>query len=177
MTGSKQQAPSLLRLTSSLHRTIGQCDIRNSVDNVSLTQPVRCPRALSPVLLLNAAGDPRPKVLAKYYGQSSLQRESGGFWESWEQQDIIDLKQLRAATKGMEQNVDQLQGKRIRLFQDNTVVVSCLRKFSSRCKPIMHEIYKVVPWLQLHRISLDVVYIRSEFNLADPASRRRGADL
>ncbi len=38
---------------------------------------------------------------------------------------------VEAVKKGLEQNVDQIQDKRIRLFQDNTVVVSCLSKFSS----------------------------------------------
>ena len=74
-----------------------------------------------------------------------MTRESGGFWESWEQQDIIALKELKAVKKGLEQNVDQIQDKRIRLFQDNTVVDSCLNKFSSRYNPIMQEIYTLVP--------------------------------
>ena len=127
---SKQKAPRLLRFTSSLHRTSGQCDIRNSADNVSLAQPVRRPRALSSTALTtDTSGSSGFGSVLEVPQQAT--RESGGFWESWEQQDIIALKELKAATKGMEQNVDQLQGRRIRLFQDNTVVVSCLRKFSS----------------------------------------------
>jgi hypothetical protein len=41
----------------------------------------------------------------------------------------------------------------------------------------MDELYHLVPWLQKHQISLEVLYIRSEHNIADPAPRRHDADL
>jgi hypothetical protein len=94
MTDNKQQPPSLLRLTSNLHRTSGQCDIRISVDNVSLAQPVRCPRALSPELLPNAAGDPRPKVLEKHFGQSPLQWTSNLATRSIDSADDGHIRQF-----------------------------------------------------------------------------------
>ena len=103
-------------------------------------------------------------------------REAGGYWMDFEMQDMIALKELKAAKIGLEENVELLAGQRIRLYQDNTVVVACLKKFSSRSPPLMQILYDLVPWLQLHRISLEVLYIRSEFNLADPASRRRHVD-
>jgi hypothetical protein len=104
-------------------------------------------------------------------------RESGGFWMPWERQQIIALKELKAVQHGLHENLPLIQGKRIRLFQDNTNVVACLTKFSSRSKLLMDELYHIVPWLQKHQISLEVLYIRSEHNIADPASRRRNADL
>ena len=95
----------------------------------------------------------------------------------WERQQIIALKELKAVQHGLQENLTLIQGKRIRLFQDNTNVVACLTKFSSRSKPLMDELYHIVPWLQRHHISLEVLYIRSEHNIADSASRRRNADL
>ena len=41
----------------------------------------------------------------------------------------------------------------------------------------MTEIKELVPWLLEHKIRLDVVYIRSEANLADAPSRQRGLDM
>ena len=59
-------------------------------------------------------------------------RESGGFWMPWERQQIIALKELKAVQHGLQENLALIQGKRIRLFQDNTNVVarktSCCNK-------------------------------------------------
>ena len=41
----------------------------------------------------------------------------------------------------------------------------------------MTEIKELVPWLIENNIRLDVVYIRSEANLADAPSRQRGLDM
>ena len=41
----------------------------------------------------------------------------------------------------------------------------------------MTEIKGLVPWLHEHKIHLEVVYIRSEANLADAPSRQRGLDM
>jgi hypothetical protein len=41
----------------------------------------------------------------------------------------------------------------------------------------MAEIKELVPWLHENKIRLDVVYIRSEANLADAPSRQRGLDM
>jgi hypothetical protein len=41
----------------------------------------------------------------------------------------------------------------------------------------MTEIKELVPWLLEHKIRLEVVYIRSEANLADAPSRQRGLDM
>ena len=41
----------------------------------------------------------------------------------------------------------------------------------------MAEIKDLVPCLQENKIRLDVVYIRSEANLADAPSRQRGLDM
>jgi hypothetical protein len=35
----------------------------------------------------------------------------------------------------------------------------------------MEDLYQLVPWVQHHQISLDVLYLRSEHNIADPAHR------
>ena len=94
-----------------------------------------------------------------------------------ERQQIIDLKELKVVKHGLQENLPFIQGHRIRLFQDNTNVVACLTKFSSRSKPLMDDLYHLVSWLQEHKISLEVLYIRSEHNITDPASRRRTVDL
>jgi hypothetical protein len=56
-------------------------------------------------------------------------------------------------------------------------VVGALRKMSSRCPASMAEIKELVPWLLEHKIRLEVVYIRSEANLADAPSRQRVDDM
>ena len=56
-------------------------------------------------------------------------------------------------------------------------VVGALRKMSSKCPELMAEIKGLVPWLHEHKIHLEVVYIRSEANLADASSRQRGLDM
>ena len=94
-----------------------------------------------------------------------------------ERQQIIDLKELKVVKHGLQENLPFIQDHHIRLFQDNTNVVACLTKFSSRSKPLMDDLYHLVPWLQEHKISLEVLYIRSEHNITDPASRRRTVDL
>jgi hypothetical protein len=52
-----------------------------------------------------------------------------------------------------------------------------LDKIQLSQQALSDELYHLVPWLQQHQISLEVLYIRSEHNIADPASRRRDADL
>jgi hypothetical protein len=48
---------------------------------------------------------------------------------------------------------------------------------SSKCPVLMPEIKDLVPWLHENKIHLDVVYIRSEANLADAPSHQRGLDM
>jgi hypothetical protein len=56
-------------------------------------------------------------------------------------------------------------------------VVRCAFKMSSKCPTLTTEIKDLVPWLHDNKIRLDVVYIRSEANLADATSRQRGLDM
>jgi hypothetical protein len=77
-------------------------------------------------------------------------RESDGFGMPWERQQNIALKELKAVQHGLQENLPFIQRQRIRLFQDNTNVVACLTKFSSRSKPLMDELYHLVPRLQQH---------------------------
>ena len=148
----------------------------NSAHHVALTQPLRCARALPPALLSHSTGDYRPQVLAQHHRQSPLQWSANLAPRAIDSANYGRIRQL-----GIRQHSRSTvsSDSRIRRFLGilGTPRYSCPRKFSSRCKPIMQEIYVLVPWLQLHHISLNVVYIHSEFNLADPARRRRGADL
>ena len=57
-------------------------------------------------------------------------------------------------------------------------VLGTLCKMSlHKCPELMAEIKVLVPWLHEHKILLEVVYIRSEANLADVPSRQRGLDM
>jgi hypothetical protein len=58
--------------------------------------------------------------------------------------------------------------------QPDQAVCGALRKMSFKCPALMSEIKDLVPWLHENKIRLDVVYIRSEANLADAPSRQRG---
>ncbi len=78
---------------------------------------------------------------------------------------------------GLHQNVEALRGRTVKLYQDNQAVCGALRKMSSKCPALMTEIKDLVPWLHQNKIRLDVVYIRSEANLADASSRQRGLDM
>ncbi len=61
--------------------------------------------------------------------------------------------------------------------QPGQAVCGALHKMSSKCPALMTEIKDLVPWLHENKIRLDVVYIRSEANLADAPSRQRGLDM
>jgi hypothetical protein len=73
--------------------------------------------------------------------------------------------------------VEALRHRTVKLYQDNMTVVGALRKMSSKCPEIMAVIKELVPWLHDNKIRLEVVYIRSEANLADAPSRQRGLDM
>ena len=90
---------------------------------------------------------------------------------------MIALKELKACRHGLHQNVEALRGRTVKLYQDNQAVCGALRKMSSKCPALMSEIKDLVPWLHENKIRLDVVYIRSEANLADAPSRQRGLDM
>ena len=83
---------------------------------------------------------------------------------------MIDLKELKACRHDLHQNVESLRGRTVKLYQDNMTVVGVLLKMSSKCPDLMAEIKVPVPWLHEHKIHLEVVYIRSEANLADAQS-------
>ena len=104
-------------------------------------------------------------------------RSSAGWWASQELLEMIALKELKACRYGLLQNVEALRHRTVKLYQDNMAVVGALRKMSSKCPEIMAVIKELVPWLHVNKIRLEVVYIRSEANLADAPSRQRGLDM
>ena len=104
-------------------------------------------------------------------------RSSAGWWASQELLEMIALKELKACRYGLLQNVEALRHRTVKLYQDNMAVVGALRKMSSKCPEIMAVIKELVPWLHDNKIRLEVVYIRSEANLADAPSRQRGLDM
>ena len=104
-------------------------------------------------------------------------RSSAGWWASQELLEMIALKELKACRYGLLQNVEALRHRTVKLYQDNMAVVGALRKMSSKCPEIMAVIKELVPWLHVNKIRLEVVYIRSEANLADAPSRQRGFDM
>jgi hypothetical protein len=71
----------------------------------------------------------------------------------------------------------ECEGHTVKLYQDNQAVCGALRKMSYKCPALMTEIKDLVPWLHENKIRLDVVYIRSEANLADASSRQPGLDM
>ena len=104
-------------------------------------------------------------------------RSSAGWWASQELLEMIALKELKACRYDLLQNVEALRHRTVKLYQDNMAVVGALRKMSSKCPEIMAVIKELVPWLHVNKIRLEVVYIRSEANLADAPSRQRGLDM
>jgi hypothetical protein len=104
-------------------------------------------------------------------------RSSAGWWASQEVLEMITLKELKTCLHGLHQNVEALRGRTVKLYQDNQAVCGVLRKMSSKCPALMSKIKDLVPWLHENKIRLDVVYIRSEANLADASSRQRVLDM
>ena len=84
--------------------------------------------------------------------------------------DTPRIWRLLSVQHGFQENLPFIQDQRIRLFQDNTNVVACLTKFSSRSKPFMDELYHLVPLFQHHQISL-----RAQHRGPSAESRRRNA--
>jgi hypothetical protein len=46
--------------------------------------------------------------------------------------EMIALKELKAVRHGLHQNLDDIRGRTVKLYQDNMAVVGALRKMSSR---------------------------------------------
>jgi hypothetical protein len=92
-------------------------------------------------------------------------RSSADWWASQEVSEMIALRELKTVRHGLHQNLDDIRGRTVKLYQDNMAVVGALRKMSSRCPALMTEIKELVPWFLEHKIRLEVVYIRSEANL------------
>ena len=177
LPGLAKPTPYLLKGFAKIHRASRQRALSHSACSLSPPQHLQLPRAIPSALVFNTvtAGDRRSCLLAPHVDLAPRQPADTLAPSSYYK--IIALKELKAVQHGLQENLPFIQGQRIRLFQDNTNVVVCLTKFSSRSKPLMDELYHLVPWLQQHKISLEVLYIRSEHNIANPASRRRNADL
>ncbi len=103
-------------------------------------------------------------------------RSSAEWWASQEVLEMIVLKELKACSHGLHQNVETHRDRTVNLYQDNQFC-GALRKMSSKCPVLMSEIMDHVPWFHANKIRLDVVYIRSEANLADAPSRQRVLDM
>jgi hypothetical protein len=88
-----------------------------------------------------------------------------------------DSTQSKACHHDLHQNVEPLRGRTVKLYQDNQAVCGALRKMSSKCPALMVKIKDLVPWLHENKIRHDVVYIRSEANLADASSRQQDLDM
>jgi hypothetical protein len=76
----------------------------------------------------------------------------------------ICVKELKAVKFSQMEHVDVLQGRTVRLFQDNQAVVGAMRAFSSSSPAMMVELSEIWALLDLHQICFTIKYICSELN-------------
>lgn len=95
-----------------------------------------------------------------------------GFWRREQQQLHITHLELLAVRYSVESFLTELRGKVVRLYEDNTGVVSFLTRYSTRSPQIMRDLRKLLYILDSNDISLQAEYIRSADNVyADRLSR------
>ena len=108
---------------------------------------------------------------------AQARRTHGSFWRKEDIPLPICVKELKAVKFGLLEHADVLQGRTVRLFQDNQAVVGAMRAFSSSSPAMMVELREIWALLDLHQIRFTIEYIRSELNPADAPSRLSSPDL
>jgi mRNA-degrading endonuclease HigB of HigAB toxin-antitoxin module len=97
-----------------------------------------------------------------------------GFWRETQKALHITLKELKAVRFTVETFVNDLNGKRVLLWEDNQGVVAILTNVTSRSPALMAELRKLWWLLDTNDITLRARYIRSAANVwADKLSRDR----
>ena len=95
-----------------------------------------------------------------------------GFWRPHQQPEHITSKELRAVFFTVQSFLPQLQGRRVRLWEDNQAVVAILASWTSRAPLLMRTLRKLWWLMDTNNISLRAEYIRSAANVwADALSR------
>ena len=97
---------------------------------------------------------------------------SGGFWTPEERLLYhITLKELIAVRRGLLTHANDLQGRVVRLWEDNMAVVHIIQNCTSRSPALMAELRLLLHLLDELQIELRPRYIRSALNPADYYSR------
>lgn len=97
-----------------------------------------------------------------------------GFWYESDKLNHITFKELKAVRYAVESFLPQLQGRHVRLHEDNQAVVSVLTHLTTRSSKMMSELRKLWELLDNNDVTLHPRYIRSAANVwADRLSRER----
>ena len=109
---------------------------------------------------------------AAWSGVLNERLEARGSWREKQMPEHITSKELRAVLFSVEAFMPHLQGRRVRLWEDNQAVVAVLTSWTSR-SPLLMGLLRRLWWLlDTHDVSLSPAYIRSAANVwADHLSR------
>lgn len=95
-----------------------------------------------------------------------------GFWVSKDRDQHITFKELKAVRMAVECFLQELQGRRVLLHEDNQAVVHILTSLTSRSPALMTELRKLWFLMDSNGISIRPRYIQSAANIwADRLSR------
>ena len=100
-------------------------------------------------------------------------RPAQGCWTSAEARYHITALELLAVHKSVLTFLPQLRGSRVTLHEDSQAIVFVLREKTSRSPVLMRLLRRLWKVLDLHSISLEVVWVRSADNISDGPSRMR----
>ena len=94
-----------------------------------------------------------------------------GRFTATEAQHHITIKEMIAAHKTILSFLPALSGQHVLFNEDNQAVQYCLQNRTTKCKIMMKVLRRLYALLDLHSITLTVVYVKSADNPADAPSR------
>lgn len=112
------------------------------------------------------------------WGASCNGERTGGFWDTEEAKNHINLLELLAAFNGLKCFADSLNNKEILLRIDNTTAISYINRYGGvQFAHLNNVARKIWQWCEERRLYLYASYIKSKENVeADEESRRCNID-
>ena len=99
---------------------------------------------------------------------------TSGSWSQEEKALSINLRELRAVKLGLLHFQDEVQGRTIAVFTDNSTAVAYLKKQGGTVSPLLNlEAQSILRWAEMNEVSLVPQFILGSHNvLADSLSRK-----
>ena len=99
------------------------------------------------------------------------QRDAGGMWSPTIRREHIQLKEMRAAHEAILAYLPALQGQHVKFQEDNQCVMYVVKNRTSRSPALMRLVRRFYAMLDLHSITVEMVYCPTALNSADAPSR------